>query len=116
MIVDDDESVRFLLRRLATRHVDCEIVGEASDGSSAAELAERVRPDVVILDVHMPKLDGIEAIPRILAGSPGSRIVMFSSDPTRRETALARGADRWCSKTDGFESVVQTALDLATSG
>ncbi len=111
MIVDDDEPIRFLLRRIADRDDRCVLVAEVTDGASAASVAAEVRPDAIILDVHMPELDGIAAIPLIREAAPACRIVIFSSDPTRHDQALDAGADVWRSKTDGFSSVLDAALE-----
>ena len=55
------------------------MVGEAADGTQAVELARRLQPDVVLLDLVMPVMGGIEAIPRIIEGSPRSRVVILTS-------------------------------------
>lgn len=114
MVVDDNESIRFLLRKLAARTDGCEVVGEADNGADAARIASDLQPDAVVLDVHMPKVDGVQAIPLIRQASPGTRIVVFSSDPTRHDEALAAGAHQWCDKSDGFTAVLERAIAEAT--
>lgn len=98
VLVDDNESIRRLLRTLIGLDPDCVVVGEATDGEEAVQVAAGTRPDVVLLDVVMPVMDGVSAIPRIREVSPASRIVMFSSEPERRSDALDVGADGWLTK------------------
>ena len=84
LIVDDHAVVRQGLRTFLELQDDpaalaIEVVGEAADGAQAVELARRLQPDVVLLDLVMPVMGGIEAIPRILAGSPRSRVIILTS-------------------------------------
>lgn len=78
MIVDDDPVVRLLVSRMA-RHAGLEIVGQASDGREGIALAVELRPDVVILDLAMPVLGGLEALPTLRAAVPDAEIVVVSS-------------------------------------
>lgn len=98
LVVDDNGGVRTLLRTLAERDGDLRIVAEAANGIEAIEMAAAHQPDVVILDVDMPVLDGIEAIAGILKAAPGARIIMHSAFSDQRERALANGAHGWVSK------------------
>lgn len=84
LIVDDHAVVRQGLRIFLELQDDpvalaIEVVGEAADGTQAAELARSLQPDVVLLDLVMPTIGGIESIPRILEGSPRSRIIILTS-------------------------------------
>jgi DNA-binding NarL/FixJ family response regulator len=67
LVADDQHMVRAGLSLILLPHADIEVVGEASDGDEAVELTRRLRPDVVLMDVRMPRVDGIEATRRILA-------------------------------------------------
>jgi DNA-binding NarL/FixJ family response regulator len=91
LIVDDHEVVRQGLRLSLSRTAHIRIVGEAADGATALELAERRRPDVVIMDIRMPGLDGLEATRLLAARDPGSRVLMFTAYSER--SLLGRGFD-----------------------
>ena len=79
VLVDDHVLVRSGMRALLDAQPDFEVTGEASDGAEGVELALRSRPDVVLMDVAMPVLDGIEATRRILAAGSKARILVVSS-------------------------------------
>ena len=70
LIVDDQELVRVGLRKILDGEPDMTVVGEAGDGAEAVAEAARLRPEVVLMDVRMPVLDGIEATRRIIRGRP----------------------------------------------
>ncbi len=70
LLVEDHDMTRKGLLKLLTKYDDLEIVGEAGDGVEAIALAERLMPDVIIMDVNMPKLNGIEATRQIIRTSP----------------------------------------------
>lgn len=74
LIADDQELVRAGLRMILEPKGDFEIVGEAADGAEAVEVAQAARPDVVLMDVRMPHLDGIEATRRLLASDVGEHV------------------------------------------
>ncbi len=82
LIADDHAVVRSGLRALLSLQDDMEVVGEAKDGLEAVEQAGRRTPDVVLLDLEMPRLDGVQAIPKILEASPKSRILVLTSFAT----------------------------------
>jgi CheY-like chemotaxis protein len=81
LFADDDEASRVLLRVLLEFVDGVEIVGEARDGLEAVELAQETRPQLVILDVRMPRLDGLAAAEVLLAANPGIELVVHTSEP-----------------------------------
>lgn len=78
LLADDHAVVRQGFRMILAAQADMEIVGEASNGREAVELAERLRPDVVVMDVAMPELNGIEATRRLVSSSPRTRVLALS--------------------------------------
>ena len=82
LLVDDHAIVRKGVRALLLTEPGIAVVGEAGDGEAAVAAAERLRPDVILMDLVMPGLDGIEAIRRIVARQPGARIVVVTSFAT----------------------------------
>jgi DNA-binding NarL/FixJ family response regulator len=84
MIADDHEIVRQGLRSLLEKHADIEVVAEASDGRQAVELARKHAPNVIIMDITMPQMNGIEATRRILGDSHDARIIALSMHSGRR--------------------------------
>jgi DNA-binding NarL/FixJ family response regulator len=81
LIADDQELVRAGLEMIVDAHPDLELAGQAADGLEAVELAGRLEPDVVLMDIRMPELDGIEATRRVIAGGGDSpaRVLMLTT-------------------------------------
>ncbi|MFD0364149.1 response regulator [Nocardia sp. GCM10030253] len=94
LIVDDQQLVRAGLRMLCQTDDELDVVGEAAGGSDAVRLAEQMHPDVVLMDLRMPGMDGIRATERILASRPTIRIVVLTTfdDDDHLYPALAAGA------------------------
>ena len=78
MLVDDHTVVRQGLRRILEADDGIQVVGEASDGRRAAEMAERLRPHVVVMDVSLPELNGIEATRQVVKRSEGTKVLILS--------------------------------------
>ncbi|MFG2752045.1 response regulator transcription factor [Streptomyces xanthophaeus] len=94
LIVDDQQLVRMGLRMLFEQAQDIEILGEADNGAEAVRLAEHLTPDVVLMDLRMPGVDGITATRRILAARPATRVVALTTfdDDDHLYPVLAAGA------------------------
>ncbi len=91
LIADDHEVVREGLRLSLSRTPHIRVIGEASDGEAAISLAERRRPDVVIMDIRMPGLDGLEATKEVRERLPGTEVLLFTAFGER--SLLGRGLD-----------------------
>jgi DNA-binding NarL/FixJ family response regulator len=100
-VVDDSEEMRILVGQVLAREgAFFEVVGDAGDGKSALDLIKTMRPDAVLLDLQMPEMDGLEAIPEIKKLSPETKIVVMSGldASTMRDQALKIGADHYVDK------------------
>jgi len=105
MIVDDSAVVRQTLKDLLESDPEIEVVATAGDGYQAIELTERARPDVITMDVRMPRLDGVEAVRMIMASNPIPTIIISTSicpeDPESSFRALEAGAIAVCETPQG---------------
>ncbi len=113
VLVDDSAEVRTLVRTKLRLSGLAVVEGEGSDGADAVDLARRLRPDAMLLDVSMPGLDGLGALPRVLETSPGTRVVMFSgfSEEALAMRALDLGAASYVTKTSSLDDVIEELLD-----
>ena len=96
LIVDDHAILRKAVRRLLESRSEFEVCGEAEDGAQAVEKAAELKPDVVILDISMPKMNGFEAARQIRAFSPHSQIVILSSHKDKQLLEEARNVGAIC--------------------
>lgn len=114
LLADDAAEIRQLLRLTLELDGRFEVVGEAEDGAEAIALTTARRPDVVILDVSMPVMDGLSAIPEIARTSPATKIIVLSShEDATSEAALGLGADAYLVKGEAtHENVVPRIIDL----
>lgn len=101
VVVDDHPLACEQLCQAVVRDPRLELVGHASDGAAAVGLVHRLEPDVVLLDMHMPGLNGLQVARRIRARWASVAVVMISAhdDAAYRDAALAAGAATWLSKT-----------------
>ncbi len=109
LLCDDHSIVRKGIRALLATESNIEVVGEASDGLEAVNQAEKLRPDVILMDMVMPQVDGIEAIRRISAKQLGARILVLTSFAADEKVfpAIKAGALGYLLKDSGPEELVQ---------
>jgi DNA-binding NarL/FixJ family response regulator len=109
LIADDHRIVREGLRHLLEKRTDFKVVGEAADGESAVKLATELSPHIVILDISMPGLNGIEATRRILAERPAIRVLVLSMHSDRRFVieSLKAGAAGYLLKDSAFDELAR---------
>jgi DNA-binding NarL/FixJ family response regulator len=107
LIVDDHPALRYGLVALFRHEADIEVVGEASDGIEAVEKANALHPDVILLDLGLPKKNGQEVIKEILSFDPNSRIIIFTShsDGDQIMTAIKAGAIGYLVKDDSPQEI-----------
>ncbi len=117
LIVDDHPVVRDGLRGVLERDPDFTVIGEAGDGAEAVELYERQSADVVLMDLRMPRMGGVEAIKRLLRGDPEARILVLTTYDTDSDVmgALAAGATGYLLKDTPREELTR-AVRSASSG
>jgi len=94
VIVDDHAVVRRGLRELISTISECEAIGEAANGEEAIRIVDELRPDIVLMDISMPVMDGVEATRAIMAAHPDTRVIMLTSDSAKSRVlgALEAGA------------------------
>ena len=105
LIVDDHEGFRQFLRRALEEQTHCQIIGEVSNGLEAVEKARELHPDLILLDLGLPRLNGMEAARRIVKLRPDSKILFVTQDtsPDVVEGALRMGACGYLLKSDAVE-------------
>ena len=115
VVVDDAPEVRALVRTALQLSRRLAVVGEAGDGSAAVDLAASLQPDVVLLDVSMPVMDGLQALPQILHVSPRTRVVMYTgfNEQGLAERAQELGAAAFVQKSAPLPDLVETLVRAA---
>lgn len=114
-LCDDVQELRTLVRMALEEDASLHVVGEAGDGRRGVEEIARLQPEVVVLDLSMPELDGLEAIPLIHQVAPGARIVVFSGYEAGRmaEQALNRKASTYVQKGASLDELRDAVRALA---
>ncbi len=105
VLVDDDADFRWIIRRQLERTGEFSIVGEAADGAAGVEVAAVLCPDLVLLDLELPRMDGLAALPLVLRHSPWSTVVML--------TAMSSGAQLDAALLGGAAGIIRKGSSLA---
>lgn len=115
VLADDTREYRLLLRIILEQDGRFEIVADATDGAEAVAACETEQPDAIVLDLAMPVMDGLQAIPLIREGSPATKIVVLSGFARGRldVEALKRGASAYIEKGEAFSTIASTLLEVA---
>ena len=112
LIVDDEKLARVRLRELIMKIGGHAVVGEAINGSDAIEQAVKLQPDVMLMDIRMPVMDGLEATQRIKETWPDVKVIILTMYPYYERQALAAGADCFLVKGDKTQSIQDAILSL----
>ncbi len=117
VLCDDQPDFVRLMSMLLTMQPELDVVGTAHDGLEAIEACRRLQPDVILLDISMPNMDGITAIPHIREVSPDTRIVMLSgfSAVQVKERALSAGAHAFIEKGSSVPDIPRIVLEHCRS-
>lgn len=115
LIADDHSLFRMGLSRILGGDKRFDVIGEAKDGEEAVGQAVAHRPDVVLMDLHMPNVTGIEAVRRLMVDAPEVNVLMLSAyaDHSTIDTAIASGAKGFMGKDVTFEEIVTRILELS---
>ena len=116
LVVDDVEDFRRFLCSMLEKRTECEVVGEASDGLQAVAQAKLLQPDLILLDLSLPTINGIEAARRIRKLSPNSKILFFTQNCSWEiaQGALRTGAKGYLLKSDA--TVLPCAVEIVLQG
>jgi DNA-binding NarL/FixJ family response regulator len=116
VLADDHQIVRQGLRALLSAEADFSVVGEASTGIEAVQLVERLRPDILVSDMMMPELNGMEVTRQCVKRSPDTRVIILSmhSNEAYVLKALQNGASGYVLKDSSVDELVQAVRDILT--
>lgn len=118
MVVDDHDLVRTGISHMLHDHADINVVAEAGDGSTALQLARQLRPNVVLLDVNMPNIGGVEATKRLLQLDNGIKVLAVSSLSAEPYPSmlLKAGVHGYITKGIGFDEMIKAIKKVAQGG
>ena len=114
LIVDDHPALREGLRSILSAHQNFDIVGEAADGLEAIDLVERLLPDLVLMDLSMPRMDGLTSTREIKNKWPETKILVFTihESPEYQKAASEAGADGYLYKDSPSAKLIQSIEDI----
>ncbi len=117
LIVDDNPRVRALIRRISAQEPDLHVVGEAEDGAEAIRLALEFRPAIVLMDLVMPRVNGLEAMRRIKAERPETKVIIMTvhTEDAYRKAAEAYGTDAFLLKKTLMTALLPTIRRIRSS-
>ncbi len=118
LIVDDNQGVRNVLTRILQKGQEFMVVGEAEDGSEALELARALSPDLILMDLAMPRVNGLEATRRIKVERPGTKVIILTryEEDAYRQAATQSGADAFLSKGTRLAELLATIRQVVQAG
>jgi DNA-binding NarL/FixJ family response regulator len=118
LIVDDNVHVRKSLRWTIERELEWQVCGEATNGAEGVSAATRLKPDIVVLDLSMPVMNGIEAARQLRRLVPGIHLLMFTSfaTPTLEEAARDAGIEAFVPKNEGGVLLLESLRRIASNG
>ena len=115
LVVDDNPGMRRFIR-LAVQHVGLEVCGEAENGTAAIQRAQELNPDIVLLDLSMPMMNGAEAASVLKARMPAVRIILFTMYDFGEALAAAAGVDVVLCKSDGLSRLTACLSSSENTG
>ena len=117
LVVEDYERFRRFICSTLAKSQDLQVVGEATDGLEAVRIAEKLQPDMILLDIGLPNLNGLEAAKRILQVAPAAKIIFLTSNNDKDviRAALSTGAQGYVLKTDAARELL-TAVQKVLAG
>ena len=112
LVADDHPAVAKAVCRVLA--LDCEVVGSVADGSAVLEAALRLQPDVIVLDLHLPNVNALEACRQITQANPQTKVIVFTAmnDPDIMKRSFEVGASAFVSKTSGNADLLSTVKRL----
>ena len=118
VICDDYDAYRFVVNSVLADDERFDVVGEATNGREAIDLCAQLKPDVVLLDIAMPVMDGMAALPEIRRACPGTRVVMHTAFAERSvaSDAMELGASAYLEKGADLDVIVETILEACGDG
>ena len=118
LTADDDQRFQAIVRRCLEENPDFSLVGQVADGEQAVRLARELQPDVVLMDISMPRLNGLEATRQIKARQPETKIIIVTlhDEEAYQKAAAENGADSFLCKKTLLKSLIPTIRQALTKG